>query len=218
MKTVGIVGNGPVDLLPDLSSFKDKINYWIGADRGAYELALNGLPITYAVGDFDSLTEEEKLVIFKHSKYSEEYPAEKDETDIELALNKAFTLNPDIIYLFGVTGGRLDHEIINIQLLYSIKNRGISGKIIDKTNEIEMFFPGKYQIQGDHCYPYISFIPYTQQVKGICLTNFYYPLTNTDITWGSTLCISNRLLSKSGTFSFEQGIVLLVKSCDTIQT
>lgn len=218
MKTVAIVGNGPVNLLPDLFLFQDEINYWIGADKGAYHLAVKGIQVEYALGDFDSLTEEEKQFTFMHSNNNKEFLAEKDETDIELALNKAFELNPDRIFLFGVTGGRLDHELINIQLLYAIKDRGIRGIIVDQSNQIEMLFPGEYQITENRFYPYISFIPYTQHVKGICLTGFYYPLTNKNITWGSTLCISNRLLSKSGTFSFEKGIVLLVKSCDTIQT
>ncbi|MFC4023197.1 thiamine diphosphokinase [Oceanobacillus longus] len=216
MVAVGIVGNGPVDLLPDLYLYKDKIDIWIGADRGAYVLAEHDIPVEYAVGDFDSINASEKAFIKQHTKYMEQYPSEKDETDIEIALKKSFELNPGHIHLFGVTGGRLDHELINIQLLYQIENKGINGYIVDKSNCLEMTFPGKYTVSQDVTYPYISFVPYTKVVEGINLSGFYYPLTNTTISWGSTRCISNKLLSKSGTFSFEKGILLLVKSCDTI--
>lgn len=216
MKTVGIVGNGPAHLLPDLQYYKDKIDIWIGADRGAYILAKHNIPIEYAVGDFDSITDSEKAIIKKHTKYMEQYPSEKDETDIEIALNKSFGLNPDHIYLFGVTGGRLDHELINIQLLYLIKNKGINGYVVDNSNLLEIVFPGKYTISLNQQYPYTSFIPFSKIVEGINLSGFYYPLKNTNLSWGSTRCVSNKLLSKSGTFSFEKGILLLVKSCDTI--
>ncbi|WP_010649394.1 thiamine diphosphokinase [Oceanobacillus massiliensis] len=217
MLSVGIIGNGPDALLPELSHYKDKVDIWIGADRGAYVLAANKIPIDYAVGDFDSITAAEKAAIIQHAISIEEFPSEKDETDLEIALNKAFMLHPERIYLFGVTGGRLDHELINIQLLYLIEDKGIHGYIVDKTNQLEMISPGSYTILRDEMYPYISFIPYTKTVEGIHLTGFYYPLTEADISWGSTLCISNKLLSKSGTFSFEKGILLLVKSCDAIQ-
>ncbi|WP_067730871.1 thiamine diphosphokinase [Oceanobacillus damuensis] len=218
MKSVGIVGNGPDNLLPDLHLFKDKVDVWIGADRGAFILAELNIPLKFAVGDFDSINANEKSLIKKYASHIEEYPSEKDETDIEIALNRAFELEPENIYLFGITGGRLDHELVNIQLLYLIKSRGIKGMIVDKSNWIEMAFPGSYTMEQDETYPYISFLPFTKEAEGINLTGFYYPLEKADISWGSTLCISNKLLSKNGTFSFEKGILLLVKSCDTIQT
>src|SRR5699024_8897302 len=136
------------------------------------------------------------------------------QTDIEIAILKAIELNPDKIFLFGVTGGRLDHELINIQLLSSIIKRNIQGVIVDKDNWIEMTTPNRYLIKYNERYPNISFVPFTQEVKGLTLTGFYYPLSNENISWGSTLCISNKLLANSGTYSYEEGILLLIKSRD----
>ncbi|RDW17881.1 thiamine diphosphokinase [Oceanobacillus chungangensis] len=216
MTVVAIVGNGPEELLADLDSYVDKVDYWIGADRGAFVLAQNKMPIKYAVGDFDSIDEEEKVLIQNSADNYEEYQPEKDETDLEIALLKAFELNPNEIYLFGVTGGRIDHELVNIQLLYLIRNKGIKGVIIDHVNYLELTLPGTYEIIEDERYSNISFIPYTEKVEGITLTGFYYPLTNKTITWGSTRCISNKLSSNSGTFSYDKGILLLIKSRDAI--
>ncbi|RDW20826.1 thiamine diphosphokinase [Oceanobacillus arenosus] len=216
MTTVAIVGNGPEELLADLHSYHDKIDYWIGADRGAFVLARRQIPIQYAVGDFDSIDEHEKNLIRESATYYEEYQVEKNETDLELALLKALELNPDEIYLFGVTGGRIDHELANIQLLYLIRNKGIKGVIIDHLNYLELTLPGVHEIMEDKRYSNISFIPYTEKVEGITLTGFYYPLTNKTITWGSTRCISNKLSSISGTFSYDKGILLLIKSRDAI--
>lgn len=216
MKTIGIVANGPLTLQPDYELFKNEVDTWIGADRGALTLVNNGIPIKYAVGDFDSINEKEHMLIQKKATHFERYPKDKNETDLEIALLKAFELNPSTIYLFGVTGGRLDHELVNIQLLFSIIKRGIRGIIVDNANHLELTMPGIHSIAYDEVYPNVSFIPYTQHVKDLSLSGFYYPLEKESISWGSTLCISNKLLLNNGTFSYEEGILLLVKSRDTI--
>lgn len=216
MLKIAIVGNGPAGMHPDFQFYKNRIDIWIGADRGALTLIQNEIPLDYAFGDFDSINKSEKKIIQRHAVVFEEYPREKDETDLEIALNKAFELKSDEIYLFGVTGGRLDHELINIQLLYKINLKGIKGVIADNTNQLQLTKPGEHIIFHDNVYPFISFVPFTEQVKGVTLSGFYYPLTDVTITWGSTLCISNKLLSKKGTFSYEEGILLLIKSRDAI--
>lgn len=216
MVNVAIMGNGPTELLPDLSSYKDVVDVWIGADRGALTLAESNLPLDYAVGDFDSINDKEKATVQAYASSYEIHPSEKDQTDLEIALSKAYELQPEKIYLFGVTGGRLDHALINIQLLYSILDRDIQGVIADNQNQLELTFPGNYEITQNKNYPNISFIPYTQYVKGLTLTGFYYPLENQSIMWGSTLCISNKLLSNYGTFSYKEGILLIIKSRDAL--
>lgn len=214
MVNIGIVGGGPDHLIPDLSIYKDKIDVWIGADRGAWTLTKFALHVHYAVGDFDSTKEKELEAIQNNAAHFEQYPAEKDKTDIEIAILKAIELQAETIYLFGVTGGRLDHELINIQLLHSIADKNIRGILVDKNNKLELTTAREHIVKHDEDYPYISFIPFTQEVKGLSLTGFYYPLENETITWGSTLCISNKLLSISGTFSYSEGILLLIKSRD----
>ncbi len=216
MLSVGIMGSSP-DSPGDLSEYDKKINIWIGADRGAITLIERQIRVDYAVGDFDSITDIEKRMLMDYAVSMEEYPSEKAETDLEIALLKAMELNADQVYLFGVTGGRLDHELSNIQLLYSFVTKGIRGMIVNENNYLELTLPGEHQINQDSRYPYISFIPFSPEVEGLTLKGFYYPLANQDIYWGSTLCISNELIKKSGTFSFNEGILLLIKSRDAIE-
>ena len=45
------------------------------------------------------------------------FKPEKDETDMEHALNWAIEQKPEKIRIFGATGGRIDHMFANIQLL-----------------------------------------------------------------------------------------------------
>lgn len=215
MTVVGIVANGPAELLPDLPPFQESIDIWIGADKGALTLIKHRLIVDYALGDFDSIDTDEKHKIKNKAKVFKEYPKEKDETDLELALMKAFELNATKIYLFGVTGGRIDHTLINIQTLKIIEERKIKGVLIDRYNKIELTLPGEHTVFKDENYPYISFIPMTPLVNGLTLSGFYYPLTDEIISMGSTLCISNKLLSNKGTFLYKEGILLVVKSRDS---
>src|SRR5690625_8546 len=138
MVNIAIVGNGPCKLLPELSKYINEIDVWIGADRGALTLIDHGIEVAYAVGDFDSINKCENEQIKNYAKEYLRFPAEKDYTDIEIALLKAYELNPTKIYLFGVTGGRLDHGLVNIQLLHSILKKEIQGIIIDKYNKIKL--------------------------------------------------------------------------------
>ncbi|CDO02279.1 Thiamine pyrophosphokinase [Oceanobacillus picturae] len=216
MTAIGIIGNGPQNY-PDFAPFKEEIDFWIAADRGALALLAHNIPIDLAVGDFDSITADEKEHVRLHAKQFEEYPAEKDETDLEIALLKALEKHPERLYLFGVTGGRLDHEMINIQLLHTITENGVHGMIVDQSNLVELYKPGEYTVESSALYTNISFIPFSPTIKGLTLTGFYYPLSDKTVTWGSTLCISNRLIRNIGTFSFAEGILLLIKSRDTIQ-
>ncbi|WP_163970706.1 thiamine diphosphokinase [Oceanobacillus halotolerans] len=213
---VAVVGNGPKNLIPDLSPYESIIDLWIGADRGALTIIDQRLPLDLAVGDFDSISSYQKRRLEDQARKVNVYPVEKDQTDIEIALSHAYSYQPNELYLFGVTGGRLDHELINIQLLHHINQKGINGIMIDHYNQIQLTTPGTHHVKKDKLYPYISFIPLTQTVEGLSLEGFYYPLEYEDISWGSTLCISNQLISNYGTFSYGSGILLLVKSRDAM--
>lgn len=214
MLNVGIVGGGPVSEVPDLHKFKQDNFIWIGADRGNLTLLKQGIQPDYAVGDFDSIKQKDMDMIKNYATFVETFPTEKDETDLEIAVNKALAIHADWVYLFGVTGGRLDHELINIQLLYRLHSLGIEGAIVNKGNWMELKMPGTHQIKKDPEYPYISFVPLNLEIKGLTLNGFYYPLKNQTVPIGSTLCISNKLTEKIGTFSFTDGILLLIKSRD----
>lgn|SRR5690625_894534 len=215
MTTIGVMANGPQDLLPDLVDLRNLVDIWIGADGGALTLINHGINVDYAVGDFDSITLKEKRVIKNSVNHFQQYPSEKDETDLEIAITKAFELQADEIILFGVTGGRLDHTLINIQTLLLLKQRKVNAIVVDRYNKLELTLPGKHDVIYEEKYPNISFIPMTPVVRGITLEGFYYPLTSKDLFMGSTLCISNKLLSKKGTFFYEEGILILVKSRDS---
>ncbi|RZT22986.1 MULTISPECIES: thiamine diphosphokinase [Fictibacillus] len=212
---IRIVAGGPDHLIPEIENDKTSTgDLWIGVDRGTFFLLEKGIMPEYAFGDFDSISVAEKEIILKSDIIINQYQTEKDETDMELALQWAMDQNPEEILLFGATGGRLDHEMMNIQLLYRTISSNTEVKVIDKKNEISIKPPGTYTIEKEEPYSYISFLAFQGEVKGITLTGFKYPLEKASLMMGSSLCISNELVNKSGTYSFDSGIILMVKSHD----
>jgi thiamine pyrophosphokinase len=213
---IRIVAGGPAFLIPDLNSYDSGSDtIWVGVDRGTFVLLEAGIHPKHAFGDFDSVSDVEKEAIIRSGIHLNVYLAEKDQTDMEIAFLWAMDQNPEELLLFGATGGRLDHELLNLQLLFnSLEKKGTSVKVVDSHNEISLYAPGTYRITQDERYFYVSFIAYKEEVSGITLKGFKYPLQNAALQMGSSLCISNELVNKNGTYSFESGIIMMVKSRD----
>ncbi|WP_257350138.1 thiamine diphosphokinase [Pseudalkalibacillus decolorationis] len=213
MNKIHIVAGGPEQLLPEL--YRSDNDVYIGVDEGTKFLYNRNITPNAAFGDFDSISEVELSTIINNQKVQTfTFDREKDMTDLELAVRWAIKQRPELIILYGVTGGRLDHELINIQMLTLGLDHGIEMKIIDIQNEIILLNPGTYTVKPDDELFYISFLPFSDLVKGITLTGFRYPLLDTDLRFGSTLCISNELVTKKGTYSFDDGILMMVRSKD----
>lgn len=213
-----IMAGGPSGFLPDLHIYKEQTDIWVGVDHGVLVLLEHGVIPNLALGDFDSVTSEELKMIQEKLPEVSLFPAEKDETDLELAIDWALRQKPDNIHIFGATGGRMDHFLANVQLLQKekilqcVENTNIY--IIDEKNSLTVKTPGTYTITADPLKKYFSLLSVTKSVSGITLTGFKYPLKQAMLTRGSTLCISNELISECGNVLFEKGIIMMVRSND----
>ncbi|HAQ08403.1 MAG TPA: thiamine diphosphokinase [Bacillus bacterium] len=213
---INIVAGGPHNLIPGLERYAGEEVIWVGVDRGVSYLLSAGIKPARAFGDFDSVTDEELAEIEKEVSNLNKFKPEKDETDMELALNWSMAQQPESILIFGATGGRLDHFMANVQLLVKpvLEEKALQIEIIDRTNILNVKKPGSYIIEKHPGMKYVSFLPVSPAVSGMTLENFKYPLKDCHIPIGSTLCISNELISDHGTFSFSEGILLVVRSKD----
>lgn len=210
------MAGGPSELIPDLVQFVDETGIWMGVDRGTQLIMEAGIQPDLAVGDFDSINAEEWTVLEEKVPRMRRFKPEKDETDMELALVYALEEQPETVRVFGATGGRLDHFLANAFLIAAFKRQhpSVSFELIDVTNQLTVHLPGNYQVIKDRCKPYISFIPAFGGAGGLTLHGFKYPLENRDIPAGSSLCISNELIQETGHFSFEKGILMMIRSKD----
>jgi thiamine pyrophosphokinase len=210
---IHILAGGPTDHHPDFALYENEETVWAAVDRGVYHMLQKGIVPDAAFGDYDSVSEEE-LSWMQQQTALHIVPKEKDETDLELAINWALSQKPACIRIFGATGGRLDHALANVQMLVKGLRKNVEIQLIDYKNEISLKSAGTYRIEKSSKFPYVSFLPMTDTVTGITLCGFKYPLNDATIQWGSTLCVSNELVEEKGTFSFASGILMVIRSTD----
>ncbi|MFS0688142.1 thiamine diphosphokinase [Sporosarcina sp. 179-K 8C2 HS] len=217
MERVVICAGGPSVELPDLSVYETKGTIFIGVDRGAIHLLDKGIVPDEAIGDFDSVSEEEFNRIKETVERVDSFQSEKDETDTELALNRAISYHPKEVILTGVTGGRLDHFESALQLTYRMQNEhnDVSFLIRNAHNELSLLHPGVRRVKRIEQLPYISFFPFGSTVEGLTLTGFKYETVNARMDMGMTRFTSNEPISEVCTISFRQGICLMVRSSDS---
>jgi thiamine pyrophosphokinase len=184
----------------------------ICADSGANCLYEYNIKPHYIIGDLDSIKEEAKDYFKKEGIVIDSYAAEKDETDSELALNKAIQLGADEIIFLGCIGKRLDHVIGNLGLLRHCLKRMIKASIIDENNKIFMINTSSV-INGEADMTF-SLQAYGGDVKGLTIKGAKYPLYDYKLEEGNPITLSNKFISNEVKIEFMSGILLLFFSRD----
>lgn len=169
------------------------------ADGGANHLEfLNILPLEIW-GDLDSVTKEiiEKYRINKVR--IKKFPKDKDYTDGELILQHISKLNYDEIIVIGGLGGRIDHLLTNLNLIFKFKNLKFvteKEKIFSIEKKAELI-----ELKGKT----ISFVPFSEKVEGLTLEGFKYPLNKYILYQGDSICMSNIAIEDICKVTFDTG-------------
>ncbi|MEG0987549.1 MAG: thiamine diphosphokinase [Clostridium sp.] len=216
MKSCLIMTGGYIDL-NFAKEFLSKRTYdmIIAVDSGLEHLRNLQIVPNQIVGDLDSVNPE----ILKEYRndpdiHMEIHKPEKDETDTELAFLTAEKYGCDVVDLLGALGGRMDHEISNLQIMYQFYKRGMHIFIYDERNKIYLLGDRKSFFRAELYGKYISFMPLTEVVEEVTLTGFKYPLNKRKILLGSSLCISNELICDSAEMNLKKGVLICIESHD----
>lgn len=200
---------------------RQKFDTVVCADAGLDSACRLGLPVHYAMGDFDSVS---KAVLASYKTEEKQgirteftpYPPEKDATDTHIVLDWVVKRQPEEIVILGATGKRLDHFLANVHILMQPLLQGIPTYMVDKHNKLYLL-DHDYLLKREELFgKYISLIPFTEQVTGVCLKGFRYGLENGTLTSGDSLGVSNELLEgeDSASISLQEGILIVVESRD----
>lgn len=207
-----LVGGGPKKYWPNITA---DYHYYVGIDRGSLYLQEAGLPLDLAIGDFDSLTPQEKGTVFHYANETITAPSEKDDTDTQLALSLILTRYPAAkIELIGVTGGRMDHFLANLWLVLEDRFRSFSPQITlrDRQNCVTFLLPGKHTILATPEMKYLAYCCLTA-VSNLTLSNSKYTLTNHNVAY-PTAFASNEFLTSEAAVSFSAGVLAVIQSKD----
>lgn len=189
-------------ILSNIETVLDDIKYdqLISVDQATHFLIEKNIPISLAIGDFDSIKDKIVLNDINHITLN----VEKDETDTLAAIRYAYQQNPDeVIVLGGIGGERIEHSIANILLLNEFPNL----KIVTDYSKIYTLSEGTYQTSFKG---YISIFSMIDSV--ISLKNFKYPLNQYELTLFNTIGISNELNGDIGTIEVQKGKIMVIES------
>ena len=155
--------------------------YIIAADAGYEEVLKQGKTPKIVIGDFDSSTQPNGLDIIKLN-------IEKDDTDGQACIDYAYQNGFKDITLYGVCGGRLDHEMCNLSLLVKAFKLGINAKAKEPDSTILYKEAGKvsFDIKKGATFSIIAFGGEIEITNGV---NTKYPINN--------LIVSNSDLGRS---------------------
>lgn len=163
----------------------------------------------FVVGDFDST----KTRAFPSRAKIVRVPAEKDETDTQLALNIALEGGADEIYIVGGLSGRLDHTLANLGLLEVLSDIGVYATICDGYNRVRYLKPRSSLLVPKSEYKYFGLILAGKEAKGVTIDGAKYPLSGSKLTRNDpSFAISNEVTGSCAMVSTRAGGLFVIES------
>lgn len=159
----------------------------IAADGGMAHADTLGLTPELWVGDFDSTSE--SLAELHKDVARHEFPADKDKSDGEIAVDEALKLGAREIVMVGGLGGQADHAASHLGLILKLGRRRVHAFLTSGEEEAYPVLNGTHHFDlppGSR----FSVVPFTD-LAGLDLEGVKWPLTNRSVPLGSSLTVSN---------------------------
>lgn len=204
--TVLIVAGGELDPRTTAVPAHDLV---IGADAGAATATALGLRVDVAVGDFDSLARSDLDAAVAAGTVIERHPADKDATDLELAMLAARAHGAARVVVLGVGGGRLDHLLGNLLLL-------AAPSFADLDIEAHV---GDALVRPVHRHTHlrgrpgtlVTLLPVNGPARGVRTTGLRYALHGEELAPGTSRGVSNELVGPEAQVSVAAGTLLVIQ-------
>ena len=208
MIKIALFAGGTID------SFQMDFDLFIGVDRGSLFLIEQGICPDLAVGDFDSVSEEELALICSQSKEVLQAQPEKDDTDLELAVKAVFARSPQAqVTIFGAFGGRLDHTLANIFLPSNPEIVPCMQQIrlCNAQNELRYCPQGRHEIKPVAGMNYLAFMPADD--GRLTIEGAKYPLNESNYFFKKVYA-SNEFIDEPVFLECQSGYVIVIYSKD----
>ncbi len=206
--TILVFANG---ILPDvnwIAPFLVDSPIIIAADGGFKHVRRLHLYPKVVIGDMDSLppiTDDDPGL--KEPEFIK-FSANKDETDLEIALQYAASNYEGDILVIGALGGRIDQAFANILSLTHPQLRDRHIEILEK-NQRAWLCPRETIVRGQ-VGDLVSLIPLSGDVKIANTKGLKWPLLNETLLYGHTRGVSNELTAQVAIVHKLEGDLLCV--------
>ena len=202
MKRCIVIGSMPVDF--DLKAIIQPDDFIYCADGGYVHADKQGITPNVIVGDFDSSAQPSDT-----SAKVVKLPCEKDDTDTYYIARQVVAEGYTNAIFCGVTGGRLDHTIANIQMLKYLEANGVDATIIDKDTTIKVITNRSTVLEDkENCY--FSVFSMDEKCTGVSETGGKYQLYDVELTNSFPIGVSNEFAGKPVEISVKDGSLLII--------
>ena len=187
---------------------------FVGVDAGSLFLLQHQLPLDMAIGDYDSVSPADFQQIEQAAKELIQTPAEKDDSDLELALKTVFERYPQAqTRVFGALGGRIDHLLSNLFLASEPDLAPFMEQIelVGADNRILFRPAGQHRLSPIEGMTYISFMP--ADGSRLTIKNAKYPLREENFFFKKCYS-SNEFLDGDIQIELDTGYVVIIYSKD----
>jgi thiamine pyrophosphokinase len=197
----------------------------IAADGGARHAESLGVRPDRWVGDGDSIDPAALDALAAAGVAIERAPAEKDESDAELALLAAIEAGADAVTILGALGGvRIDHALANVGLLAHPALAGRSARLYDEqASRISLLVapdasgrPATRDLPG-RVGDLVSLLPVGETALDVTTRGLKYQLVGEPLIVGRTRGVSNVRTETVARISLGSGRLLLIETPATIR-
>ncbi len=187
--------------------FNEKFDYVIAADSGYANAIKNNIEPDVVLGDFDSYLDSKSITANKIV-----FPAEKDDTDLLLAVKEAVKLKPTSVTILSSIGNRQDHNYASYCALLYLKNNNIPAKIIGANTEAFIVKNETVKVSNNKSYKYLSVLSFSEISEGVTLKGFKYPLNNVVLYNFAPIGVSNEITENIAEITVKNGTLLIIRT------
>lgn len=205
-----VVANGDPPSATDMRRWWRPGDRIVAADGGAKSILSLGLVPDVIVGDMDSLDVESRDRLARQGCRLVAHPADKDETDLELALLLAVAEGATEIVLLGALGGRLDQLLANILLLTLPQLAAVSVKLVTNKQEAFVVRGGEEVTVEGQVGDTLSLIPLSGDARGVYTQGLKWSLAGDTLLAGPARGVSNVVVSLPVSVRLKAGLLLVV--------
>ncbi len=182
----------------------------IAADGGSLNCLSTGHWPDIVIGDLDSLSTE-LIGEFKKRKIRLlEVPRDKDKTDLELAIQFALDQGVAEVLFLGLYGERLDQTLANLLLLTRDEWEDLRLAVSSGKDMAYLLRSGDtIDLDGDPG-DLVSLIPLSRRVQGVSTKGMRWSLSDAELSFGTTLSISNEIVTPEASVKIQSGKLLVV--------
>jgi thiamine pyrophosphokinase len=211
MVRVAIVAGGDVDP-GDLEQLRPD-DLVIAADGGAVALVAAGRRPDVLVGDFDSIPGALAAQLATDGVDIDRHPADKEASDLELAVERAISEGAQRVLIIGAFGGeRLDHALAATFLLADPRYAAIDIRARQRGSTVRVAHPDRRLDLEGEVGDLVTLLPVAGDARGVTTTGLRWPLRGATLCLGRSRGLSNEVTAVPASVSLAEGALFAIET------